>query len=360
MAQTNKSVYEKAEDYIANQDYDKAISFLDKLAKRTDSKALYMLGNVFELQRKIDDALLFWTKAAEQGFLEAQYSLASHYYYDKEKQNYWAKEALQQYIKLANNGDSNAMVSVGKIYGSGWLEEGEDWEKAVEWYDKAVTDGNTEAMEILGTIYWGEHEIKKSFSYYLKGAKKGDLNCRMGVGQVIYNYGKEYPELVDGFSLFCTALFVDDESINPWYYKAANMGSPHAEATIGWWMFYGDRYEEAKLRLEKAKNEGMKWITTVGGYFSLEAVLGATYFFINNPTYQNDHYSRFGTFIDMENCIFLIAKKNSRIGIVQIDYNGKLIKEYLPFKYDRIDCYSGLFEAFETENYVEGEKITIE
>lgn len=343
MAQTNKNMYEKAEDHIANQDYDKAISVLDNLAKRNDSKALYMLGKISELQWKTDDMLLYWTKAAEQGYIAAQYSLASHYNYDKEKQNYWANKALQQYMKLANKGDSDAMVSVGQLYGSGWLEEGENWKKAVEWYDKAVSAGNTEAMNILGTIYFGEHEIKKSFAYFLEGAKKGNIECRMGVGQVISNYGKDYPELADGFSLFCTALFNDEEGLNPWYYKAASMGSPHAEASIGWWILIDGRYEEAKQRLEKAENSGIKWITTIYGYQSLKSILGATNFYIKNPDYKHEFNK--GNFIEGANNTYLITKRDNRLGVVKIDNSGNLLNIHIPFKYDSIYFNNDMFYA---------------
>lgn len=343
MAQTNKSMYEKAEDHIANQDYEKAISVLDNLAKRNDSKALYMLGKISELQWKTDDMLLYWTKAAEQGYLEAQYSLASHYNNDKDKQRYWANKALQQYKKMANNGDSDAMVYVGNLYDSGWLEEGESRKKAIEWYDKAADLENTEAMDKLGWLYWFDHNIEKSFEYFLKGAKLGDLDCRLGVGQVIYNYGKEHPEWGDGFTLFCTALFQDDERINPWYYKAASMGSPQAEASIGWWILLDGRFEEAKQRLEKAKNGGINWITTVYGYQSLKTVLGATCFYVKNPSYKHEFNK--GNFIEGANSIYLICKKENRFGVVKIDNSGNLLNIHIPFKYDSIYFNNDMFYA---------------
>lgn len=327
--------FKQACEYYEASEYDKAAKIFQELAAKNHVASIGMLGSIAKEQNEIDEAIRYWTKAAEHGDIDAQICLVN--YCDNDSTcSYWAKVALKNLEALANKGDADAMFDIAGLYSSGWLDKGENWEEAIAWYEKAANAGNTEAMNELGNIYFNKKEIQKSYKYFLKGAKVDDMECVIGVGQVIYNYGKDYPELVDAFSTYCAAVFEDELSLNAWYYKAATMGSPKAEAAIGYYKYRDGLYMEAKQWLKKAKDKGAEYFILASGVYSVEEALAATNFYINNHGYEPNH--DWWEFDKRNNRIYLKTIKNSSQGVVTIDNDGNLIEIFVPFThgYDSI------------------------
>ncbi|AEF84057.1 Sel1 domain protein [Treponema primitia ZAS-2] len=151
----------------ANHYYKKAAQGFQKMADRNDSKAQYLLGQLYkygigvkkdiplflewnekstatgykkaqyeygysyELKGNIPMAFGWYKKSAEQNYSKAQYKLGL-YYEDQDEMD----EAFKWYLKAAENGHIESMESLAFCYEKG---EGidKDLEKAKEWYSKA-------------------------------------------------------------------------------------------------------------------------------------------------------------------------------------------------------------------------------
>ncbi len=92
-------------------------------------------------------------KAAENGDIESQYSLATLYYEGKETEKNLEK-AFYWYQKAAENGFERAQYNLARLYENGEGTE-KNLEKAFYWYQKAAE------MEILEHNIILQHCIKK-------------------------------------------------------------------------------------------------------------------------------------------------------------------------------------------------------
>ena len=231
---------------------------------------------------------------AKQGCPYAQYDLAGMYRLgnsikqDREKADYWYKESVKSFTKLATNGDKNAQYKLGDLYFCGHGVK-QDKEKAVHWYAKSADQGNTDAQEQLGIIYYIDEDIKqddeKSIYYTTLAAEDGALlaqellrNCfssdKEGVlenlGDILYDVKQEYHK-----SAFCykksaknnnkTAqyklgcMYYDGKGVKKndknalyWLRKSAKQGYYLAQLFLGVMDFKGKKdYKDSKYYLKK-------------------------------------------------------------------------------------------------------------
>jgi TPR repeat protein len=95
----------------------------------------------------------YWAeKAAEQGFLPAQYDIGVAYLYGKGVPKDLTK-AAHWFQKAAEQGESSAQHNLGKMYAEG-LGVKQDYFKAVQWYQKAAEQGDAYAQYALGGMYF--------------------------------------------------------------------------------------------------------------------------------------------------------------------------------------------------------------
>ena len=123
------------------------------MAKQGDAQAQYTLGEMYTkgevVRQDYKEALKWYTKAAEQGHLEAQKFLGSlHYYGDMDgiKVPQDDKELLKWYTKAAEQGDKYAQYRLGTIY-SGGLRVGQDYKEALKWHTKSAEQGHLGAEQ---------------------------------------------------------------------------------------------------------------------------------------------------------------------------------------------------------------------
>ena len=310
--------FDKAKYLIATMDdvafggKDKALKFLNDAADQgkiddLDAEVLYLVGSrwapdeysAFDRSEcKVGEKWLL--KAAEKGYIEAQYKLSKLYKRqgNEPKRFEWLQKAAEQghdeaidelgryyyddvkYLSAALRGDAEAQFQMGDYYF--W----KDKTKAIEWYLKSAEQGNNKAMHRLIGAYeeideakakeWeskalaadkiaaenGDVEAIKSVAYaygyesgdwaeaakwYRKGAEKGDASCQTSLG-LCYENGK--------------GVKIDYAEAAKWYRKAAEQGDGRALAWLG------DCYEKGMgvtkntaeaLRLyRKAVNHGYK------------------------------------------------------------------------------------------------------
>lgn len=102
-------------------------------------------------QGDYDKALKWYTKAGEQGHIEAQYTLGKSYFKGEgvTKDN---AEAAKWYRKAAEQGHTDAQDWMGYCY---YYGEGvpKDYAEAVKWYRKAAEQGQPKSQFNLGYCY---------------------------------------------------------------------------------------------------------------------------------------------------------------------------------------------------------------
>ena len=192
------------------------------LAEKGDPEAQYQLGNFYAsgwddfvndygVKKDWQKAIEWYTKAAEQGYAEAQYTLGMRYAEGKGVKQDWQK-AIEWYTKAAEQGHAEALYTLGMYYAKGEGVE-EDWKKAVEWF-KNVQD-KLDSLNI--------DKCKKAFVKNAFLAEKGNAESQYQLGN-FYASGSDGNENAYGIKQ-------DWYKAVEWYVKAAEQG--HAEAKNG-------------------------------------------------------------------------------------------------------------------------------
>ena len=184
-------------------------------ASAEDAQELNKKGYDAYNRKDYTEAFKCYSKAAEQGYADAQNRLGLRYDngegvpQDKAKAVYW-------YTKAAEQGNTSAQNSLGYCHQHG---EGvpQDKAKAVYWYTKAAEQGNASAQNNLGYCYQhGEgvpQDKAKAVYWYTKAAEQGNASAQYNLGSC-YDYGQGVPR--------------DKSKAVYWYTKAAEQG--HADA----------------------------------------------------------------------------------------------------------------------------------
>jgi len=180
-------IYTSGNEVIA-KDYDNAEKWYVKAAEKGDADAMLDLVDFYSYKRPSNISARMWNdkakrkikevverelNAAVKGDITAINQIAFRYQYGKgvEKD---ANQALQWYLKAAENGNSNAMRNIGYMYHRGYLTE--DFAKAMEWYLKAADKGNPYAMRDIGFMYYEgkgvDFDLDKGKEWFRKASLK--------------------------------------------------------------------------------------------------------------------------------------------------------------------------------------------
>ena len=188
-----------------------------------------------------------YEKAAEQGDVHAQITLAEMYFEGRGVSKD-EKKAAELYEKAAEQGDLDAQVNLGWMYQKG-KGEPQDYKKAFELYEKAAAQGFAHAQVNLGTLYeQGQgvpQDYKKAVELYEKAADQGEAYAQVNLGS-LYAQGKGVPQ--------------DYGKAIELYQKAADTGFVPAQVSLA--SIYasgigGPRdYKKAALLAEKAAAQG--------------------------------------------------------------------------------------------------------
>lgn len=146
--------------------------------------AQYYLGVCYYkgegVKQDISTAVYWWTKSAEQGYLDAQAELADVYY---EEGNY--SEAVKWATNPAEQGYAQAQYILGAGY---FLGQGvkQDYSKAVSLFSKSAEQGHAAAKGMLAFCYDQGNGVKnnkeKAFSLYFEAAKAGQIHAQNWMG----------------------------------------------------------------------------------------------------------------------------------------------------------------------------------
>lgn len=109
----------------------------------------------------------YYRKAAEKGYMEAQYELGRCYEIGLGLPSA-RHRASEWYVKAAERGHIEAQYYLGK-----YCESFKNWEKAIKWYRKPAEYGNPEAQCCLGRCYDQNGQGKEALEWYEKSAEQG-------------------------------------------------------------------------------------------------------------------------------------------------------------------------------------------
>lgn len=171
-AEANRCFSEGAKAYEQGK-YDEALNAFKKASDLGDLTATYNIGVIYGSKKKDGpEALKWYLKAAEKGYVDAQVQAGIYYSAGEElakglKQDH--KEAFKWFLKAAEKGDATAQYFVGHYYSS--PDDGRaagveyDDEEAERWYRKAIAQGDEAAQKALDLLNQSRENARQA-AYY--------------------------------------------------------------------------------------------------------------------------------------------------------------------------------------------------
>ena len=146
-------IRKKAFKAVEARDYVTAVELFTKLAKKGDAIAQVNLGVMYKTGRGVEingkEAVMWWSKAAEQGNLSALNNVANAYKYGKDGVSQDYLEAIKWYEKCVAQPHSFCFVEFGDMYELG-LGVQEDQVKAARLYQMGADQEGINQGEVEG------------------------------------------------------------------------------------------------------------------------------------------------------------------------------------------------------------------
>jgi len=143
-----------------------------------------------------NEAVIWFSKAAEQGLALAQFNLGVMYYSGQgvtKNEN----EAVILFKKAAEQGLAQAQFNLGLSYAEG-IGTTKDESKAVGWYMKAAEQGDVDAQYHLGIAYENGEGVAKdkeqAIIWYRKAAELGNVDAQANLKAIYKDYQAIYKE----------------------------------------------------------------------------------------------------------------------------------------------------------------------
>lgn len=234
------------------KDYEKALCLFEKAAEQGFLRAQFNCAVMYDegmgIPLKKDQALYWYEKAAEQGYAQAQFECGERYFRGKGT-NQDLKKAFYWYEKAAEQDDVRAQFLCGSMLA---LDNGGnvpvDNAKALYWFEKAAEQGHIKAQYNCGLRYNSgigtKKNAKKALYWYEKAANQGDAMAQYNLG-VMYSNG-------EGTSVNKSKAF-------DLYKRAADQGFAMAQYNCGTMYYNGEGINTDKLKaksyFQKAANQ---------------------------------------------------------------------------------------------------------
>ena len=213
-------------DFIINNE-----AILSQLKKNRINFEYCKEGEKLYSDKKYEQAIYWWQKAADAGNSAAQKNLAICYFNgdgvekDVEKAIYW-------WQKAADAGNSAAQKNLAICYFNGDGVE-KDVEKAVYWWQKAADAGNSAAQFNLAICYLKgdgvEKDVEKAVYWWQKAADAGDSTAQYRLA-FCYLKGE--------------GIEKDVEKAVYWWQKAADAGDSTAQYRLAFCYLKGEGIEK--------------------------------------------------------------------------------------------------------------------
>ena len=191
-------------------DYQTALAWFEKGAKRSNAHSIYSLGYIYlngkGVPKDEKNGFSYYRLAADHGSAEAQGNLGTMYAFGHGvTQDY--KEAIRLFRLAADQGRAYAQFNLGLMYDGG-RGVSQDYKEAVRWYRLAADQGYAAAQYNLGVKYHkGEgvqQDYKEELKWYKLAADQGEARAQFNIGWM-YQYGQgvsqDYKESVKWYRL---------------------------------------------------------------------------------------------------------------------------------------------------------------
>ena len=185
----------------------------DMYAGNADAREQFHLGLMYQtgcaVAQDEHSAKEWFERAANQGFVEAQWALAQLLYPSAPAQAfYW-------YLKAAEQGHVGAQLAAARCLQTG-IGHVQSLPKALELYSQAAQQGNPEALHALATLIQG-NSADLTTEWVAQAA-------RGGLAQAQYEMGERYAK----------GLGIDQDWLKAadWFGRAAAQANPHAQCAL--------------------------------------------------------------------------------------------------------------------------------
>jgi TPR repeat protein len=209
------------------------------------------LGRALESLDRLDEAVVVYRQAADQGNAVAQFSLAGLY-----DEGHNDVEAAKWYRQAADQKDVGAAMRIASMYEQGRGVPQDYWEAANS-YRVAAQQGNAEGQVRLGGMYEIGRGVPQSYreaaNWYRRAAARGNAEGQVRLGRM-YETGRGVRQ--------------DDWEAAKWYGLAGDQGLAAAQFNLG------AMYENG-LGVSQSNTEAVKWyrLAAMQGYQKAQKAL---------------------------------------------------------------------------------------
>ena len=252
----------------------KAYEQIRKAADEGNAIALYMMAAYFSKGYGVQPineqkAIAYFKKSYEAGYPVAGYDVAAFLPDGSPEQDEIRKNAKDNILELANEGDVFAQTNAAWGYREGYGTAVDDLE-AVKWVQKAAKQGLARAQYDLGRMYRNgtgvEQSDENAAEWVLKAAEQGLASAQYNLGDMYYfGWGVErsyekarewYQKAAEQglaeaqYDLGCmyrdgTGVEQSYEKAVEWYLKAAEQGNTDAQYKLGDMYYFGTGVEQS-------------------------------------------------------------------------------------------------------------------
>lgn len=286
---STESLFAAGKAAYDSKDYPTALMKFSEAAEWGDSKAGYELSRMYFSGSGVEEDLargVRWCrKAADHGFVEAQYTLGNMYAQGVtspliQSDGWWARARTNRVLRSTTQSDQWWWSQVcSEILAK-------NPEEALKWYRKAAEQGDKEAQYKLSGIYsegTGTAKDKaEGLRWHLKAAEQGHLLAQLNLAEkylrgtgvpkdkaeaakwfrMVADQGLDYAQGMLGWMyLNGEGVAKDPAEAARWYLKAAEQGFAEAQSQLGWMFFNGEGVKkdpaEAARWYRKAADQGM-------------------------------------------------------------------------------------------------------
>jgi uncharacterized protein len=238
---------------LTNPDVNQAIAWYTKAAEQGQAVAQFNLGNFFYQGKwgvtpNFATAFFWYQKSAAQGFVLGEKGLALCYANGKGVAADQIR-ATELFQSAANKGDAYSQAEIGLRYdtGSGGLRA--DRSEAITWYLKAAAQGESFGQMKVGEAYLNGTglplDLAQAFDLFQRAAQQDQPMAQFYLG-AMYDHGD--------------ATAVDTSQAFQWFLKAANNNNADAQNALGVAYAKGrgvaQNMAEARLWFNRAKANG--------------------------------------------------------------------------------------------------------
>jgi TPR repeat protein len=165
--------------------YDVFVSAAEKGLAPAQSRLGYMYAEGLGVTQDSEKSEHWYRMAANQGDIDAMVSLGNIYYGIRNDFN----TAFHYYSDAADAGDADAQLSLAYMYLRGEGVE-QDYEKAFKWTEKSAEQGLAQAQNELGRAYEQmKQDYNKAIEWYKKASAQGYQDAQKNLDRLYENGG---------------------------------------------------------------------------------------------------------------------------------------------------------------------------